>query len=147
MRVKPKLISVAFASVILPIVSATSAQSSEMCTVKTAKQSVSSNTLCACDVVSSRMLRYIQRRADFESILERTLIDCPAFATVLTDLPTASIGFAEQRSGDGPADESSNDFSAPEPSNPNPTVSDPGPSDPEISDDDDEGDDPTTITF
>ncbi len=105
MRIKSQLLSVVFATATFPLISVNAAQASEMCTVKTAKQSVSSNTLCACDVVSSRMLKYIQRRADFESILEQTLIDCPGFAAVLTDLPTASIGFAEQRSGDGSDDE------------------------------------------
>lgn len=105
MRIKFKLLSFVFVSATLPLASAGTTQASEMCTVRTAKQSVSSNTLCACDVVSSRMLKYIQRRADFESILARTSIDCPAFAAVLTDLPTASIGFADQRSGDGAADE------------------------------------------
>ncbi len=104
MRIKSTLLSAVFVSAALPFVAATPA--SAMCTVATAKQSVSANTLCACDVVSSRMLKYIQRRADFESILERTQIECPGFAAVLTDLPTASIGFSEQRSGDGASDES-----------------------------------------
>ncbi|EEE38047.1 putative glycine-rich protein [Rhodobacteraceae bacterium KLH11] len=105
MRIKSKLLSVVFASAALPIVWVGPAQAAEMCTVKTARQSVSSDTLCACDTVSTRMLRYLQRRADFEDIIERTLVDCPGFAAVLTDLPTASIGFAEQRSGDGRDDE------------------------------------------
>ncbi|UWR04766.1 hypothetical protein K3740_08840 [Ruegeria conchae] len=105
MRINSKLFSIVFVASTFPLISAGTAQASEMCTVKTAKQSVSSNTLCACDVVSSRMIKYIQRRADFESILEQTLLDCPAFASLLTDLPTASLGLADRRSGDGPDDE------------------------------------------
>ncbi len=103
MRTKYSFLSAVFVSAALPILAPSAA--SAMCTVATAKQSVSSNTLCACDVVSSRMLKYIRRRADFESILEQTLLDCPAFAAVLTDIPTASIGLADQRSGDGSDDE------------------------------------------
>lgn len=103
MRTKYSFLSAVFVSAALPILAPSAA--SAMCTVATAKQSVSSNTLCACDVVSSRMLKYIRRRADFESILEQTLLDCPAFAAVLTDIPTASISLADQRSGDGSDDE------------------------------------------
>ncbi len=154
MRINSKLFSIVFVASTFPLISAGTSQASEMCTVKTAKQSVSSNTLCACDVVSSRMVRYIQRRADFESILEQTLLDCPAFASVLTDLPTASVGFAEQRNGDGNDDENGGDDfneppSAPEPeskpdpksdpdprtnSKPDPEPKDPEPKDPEPKD-------------
>lgn len=105
MRINSKLFSIVFVASTFPLISAGTAQASEMCTVKTAKQSVSSNTLCACEVVSSRMIKYIQRRADFESVLEQTLLDCPAFASLLTDLPTASLGLADRRSGDGLDDE------------------------------------------
>ncbi len=114
MRIRSKLLSFVFVSATLPFMSAGAAQASDMCTVKTAKQSVSSTTLCACDVVSSRMVRYIQRRADFESILEQTLLDCPAFAAILTDLPTASVGFAEKRTGDGRDDETFGDDDGPD---------------------------------
>ncbi len=131
MRIKSKLLSIAFASAILPFTFGNSAQAAGTCTVSTAKQSVSSNTLCACDVVTSGMLRYIQRRADFESILERTILDCPRFAAVLTDLPTASIGFAEQRSGDGPSDESERERSNSGPSGDSSPDNDPDPSTPE----------------
>ncbi len=136
MRINSKLFSIVFVASTFPLISAGTAQASEMCTVKTAKQSVSSNTLCACDVVSSRMVRYIQRRADFESILEQTLLDCPAFASVLTDLPTASVGFAEQRNGDGNDEENGGDDfndppSAPEPESKPDPKSDPKPSTPD----------------
>ncbi len=147
MRIKSKLLSIAFASAVLPFIFVNSAQASGTCTVRTAKQSVSSNTLCACDVVTSGMLRYIQRRADFESILERTILDCPRFAAVLTDLPTASVGANEQRSGDGPSDETnqSNGFDRgdrdPEPNKPDPEPNkpDPEPSKPEPTKDTDDG--------
>ncbi|WP_299946150.1 hypothetical protein [uncultured Ruegeria sp.] len=132
MRIKSKFLSVVFAASSFPLISVGSAQASEMCTVKTAKQSVSSNTLCACDVVSSRMVRYIQRRADFESILEQTLLDCPAFASLLTDAPTASVGFADQRNGDGSDNENGDDGfneppDAPEPEDKPDPKSDPEP--------------------
>ncbi|WP_299983260.1 hypothetical protein [uncultured Ruegeria sp.] len=135
MRINSKLLSVVFVASSFPLISVGSAQASEMCTVKTAKQSVSSNTLCACDVVSSRMVRYIQRRADFESILEQTLLDCPAFASVLTDTPTASVGFAEQRNGDGSDNENGGDGfneppDAPEPEDKPDPKSDPDPTPP-----------------
>lgn len=148
MRMRSQLLSIVFVSATMPFVSVGAAQASEMCTVKTAKQSVSSKALCACDVVSSRMVRYIQRRADFEAILEQTLLDCPAFAAILTDLPTASIGFAEQRSGDGPDDETagsneppdSDTPSDPDPSDPEPKDPDPDPKGPPADDDDDDDD-------
>ncbi len=130
MRIRTKLLSIAFASAILPFTFVNSAQAAGTCTVSTAKQSVSSNTLCACDVVTSGMLRYIQRRADFESILERTILDCPRFAAVLTDLPTASIGLADQRSGDGPSDESERESSNSGPSRDSSPNNDPNPSTP-----------------
>ncbi|WP_171240788.1 hypothetical protein, partial [Ruegeria sp. HKCCA5491] len=102
MRVKSRLLSVVFVSATFPFLSVGAAQANEMCTVKTARQSVSTETLCSCQTVDARMLRYIQRRPDFDDILARTLEACPAFAAVLTDIPTAAIGNS-QRSGDGPA--------------------------------------------
>ncbi len=100
MSIKSRLLSVIFASAALPLV-ATSA-SAETCTIRTAKQSVSADTLCACQVVDARMIRYLQRRADFEDILARTLDACPAFAAVLTDVQTASITDITREPGDGP---------------------------------------------
>ncbi len=100
MSIKSRLLSVIFASAALPL-AATSA-SAETCTIRTAKQSVSADTLCACQVVDARMIRYLQRRADFEDILARTLDACPAFAAVLTDVQTASITDITRERGDGP---------------------------------------------
>ncbi|WP_193746469.1 hypothetical protein [Ruegeria sp. ANG-R] len=141
MRIKSKLLSVSFAIAILPFISANPAQASDMCTVKTAKESVSSSVLCGCGTVSSLMLKYIQRRADFEEILERTSNDCPAFAAVLTDLPTASLGFAERRRGDGPAQEERPDRPSSGPSRNASNDSDPGDSTPGG---EDKGDDKTS---
>ncbi|WP_217359811.1 hypothetical protein, partial [Ruegeria atlantica] len=97
MRVKTHLLSFVFVSATLPFITASAAQA-ERCNIKTARQSVSTETLCGCSVVDTRMLRYIQRRADFEDILARTLDSCPAFAAVLTDLPTASTAASDRDS-------------------------------------------------
>lgn len=130
MRIKSKLLSVSFAIATLPLISANAAQASDMCTAKTAKESVSSSVLCGCGTVSTLMLKYIQRRSDFEEILERTSNDCPGFAAVLTDLPTASLNARERRSGDGHADESRDDgFGGP--SEPDRETSDKGGSKPD----------------
>ncbi len=84
----------------------TEAFASGACTVKTARQSAGSpGVLCECDSVTSGMLRYIQRRADFQEIVARLGAECSPLADLLTDLPTASIGASDQRAGDGPANE------------------------------------------
>lgn len=81
-------------------------EASAACTAKTARQSgASAQVLCGCSSVTTGMLRYIQRRSDFDSILASVSAECPALADLLTDVPTASIGAQYQRSGDGPADE------------------------------------------
>ncbi|CUH48496.1 hypothetical protein RUA4292_02676 [Ruegeria atlantica] len=77
------------------------AHAAEVCKVKTARQSVSTETLCSCKVVDKRMLRYIHRRADFEDILARTSQACPLFAAILTDIPTATVASSRTSDGDG----------------------------------------------
>ncbi len=84
----------------------TEALASGACTVKTARQSAGSpGVLCECDSVTSGMLRYIQRRADFDQIVARLGAECSPLADLLTDLPTASTGSSDSRSGDGPSQE------------------------------------------
>ncbi|WP_209599555.1 hypothetical protein [Ruegeria sp. HKCCSA071] len=76
------------------------------CTVATARQSAASaQVLCECDAVTSGMIRYIQRRHDFDQILARVGAECAPLAGLLSDFPTASIGVSDQRSGDGPSQE------------------------------------------
>ena len=91
MSAKKRFLSLVLASTSLTFISSAGFAATEKCTLQTARQSVSTETLCACRVVEDRMLRYIQRRSDFEDILARTLDSCPAFAAVLTDFPTASV--------------------------------------------------------
>ncbi|WP_139280771.1 hypothetical protein [Shimia gijangensis] len=61
------------------------------CTASTARQIESPAELCACDIVTKRMIRYVQRRSDFADILSETSEMCPQVAAVLSDLPTATI--------------------------------------------------------
>ena len=67
-------------------------------------------------MITAGILRCIQRRADIKLTLERTILDCPQFVAVLTDLPTLSTGFANLRSDDGPWDESERECSCSGPS-------------------------------
>ncbi|WP_298848190.1 hypothetical protein [uncultured Ruegeria sp.] len=77
-----------------------------VCNVKTARQSgASAQVLCECDAVTTGMIRYVQRRADFDKILARLGAECSPLAALLTDFPTAATGAANERSGDGPSNE------------------------------------------
>ncbi len=88
------------------VVSADESFAAGVCDVKTARQSgASSQVLCECDAVTSRMIRYVQRRADFDKIVARLGAECAPLAALLTDFPTASTGTSNQRSGDGHPDE------------------------------------------
>ncbi len=100
----------AIAAAVLFQFSVASPAEASACTVSTARQASSSpEILCECDAVTSDMIKYIQRRADFSNYLTRTGAECPKLAALLSDLPTASIGLSEQRSGEGPPDERPND--------------------------------------
>lgn len=106
MKVCSRILLGVIAAIALQLSAVRPALASETCTVKTARQSnASTQVLCECETVTRSMLRYIQRRTDFESVLKRTSAECPLFAALLTDIPTATIGSQQQRSGDGPADE------------------------------------------
>ncbi|WP_419739599.1 hypothetical protein [Ruegeria sp.] len=103
MGIHSSKLKVVAAAVAVQMVGVTAAQAA--CTVSTARQAASSpEILCECDAVTSGMIRYIQRRADFGNFLARTGAECPQLAALLSDLPTASTGFADQRSGDGKPD-------------------------------------------
>ncbi len=107
MGIHSSKLKVIAAAVAVQMVGVTAAQAA--CTVSTARQAASSpEILCECDAVTSGMIRYIQRRADFGNFLARTGAECPQLAALLSDLPTASTGFADQRSGDGKADPNGN---------------------------------------
>ncbi|MCL6282160.1 hypothetical protein M3P21_01340 [Ruegeria sp. 2012CJ41-6] len=113
MNVKTRMLSLAMTCTALSFMGGAAFAATERCTVNTARQSVSTETLCSCGVVQDRMLRYLQRRADFEDILARTSQSCPAFAAVLTDYPTASIAsnlFGRGEDRDGSNDRSSGNF-------------------------------------
>ena len=113
MGIHSSKLKVIAAAVAVQMVGVTAAQAA--CTVSTARQAASSpEILCECDAVTSGMIRYIQRRADFGNFLARTGAECPQLAALLSDLPTASTGFADQRSGDGKPDPTGNPEGGPE---------------------------------
>ncbi|MEX0348683.1 MAG: hypothetical protein AB3N15_04600, partial [Paracoccaceae bacterium] len=91
MNTKTCMVSLALACTAMTAVANAASAAGERCTVNTARKSVSTATLCSCGVVQDRMLRYLHRRSDFEDILARTSRECPAFAAVLTDYPTATV--------------------------------------------------------
>ncbi len=125
-----KLTAIALAAT-LQLVGAASANAA-VCTSSTARQASSNpEVLCDCDAVTSGMIRYIQRRADFGNFLARTGAECPQLAALLSDIPTASIGVPDQRSGDGDAND-----------NPDPDRPNGNPGDPDPQDDPDPTDDP-----
>ncbi|MCK0143743.1 hypothetical protein [Aliiroseovarius sp. F20344] len=66
------------------------AQAGKSCNLSTAKLSLEPAELCECKVVTTQMLRYIQRQDEFLTILDRVNKECPAFADALTSLPTAT---------------------------------------------------------
>jgi len=103
MGYRSRILSFSLAVSLLPLTAVET--SAAACSVKTARNSVSTATLCDCTVVDSKMLRYLSRRADFGDILARTSAACPAFAAVLTDFPTASVGTTAREPGDGRPDD------------------------------------------
>lgn len=67
------------------------AQAQSTCNVATAKQSLKPEVLCECKVVTTQMLRYIQRQDEFLTVLANVTEECPAFANALNALPTATV--------------------------------------------------------
>ncbi|MEM9126925.1 MAG: hypothetical protein AAGB28_14150, partial [Pseudomonadota bacterium] len=102
MGIQSRILSAVVVAAGLHFAQTGAASAAETCTIKTARQSAASpEVLCECGSVTSGMLRYIQRRADFDNFLARTGAECPNLAALLSDIPTASINANEQRSGDG----------------------------------------------
>lgn len=66
------------------------AQAQSTCNLATAKQSLDPAVLCECKVVTTQMLRYIQRQDEFLNVLAGVTQECPAFADALNALPTAT---------------------------------------------------------
>ncbi|WP_424939889.1 hypothetical protein [Aliiroseovarius sp. S253] len=66
------------------------AQAQSTCNVATAKLSLEPEVLCECKVVTTQMLRYIQRQDEFLNVLAGVTQECPAFADALNALPTAT---------------------------------------------------------
>ncbi|SPF76267.1 hypothetical protein ALP8811_01269 [Aliiroseovarius pelagivivens] len=82
------------------------AQAQSTCNLATAKLSLETEVLCECKVVTSQMLRYIQRQDEFLNVLANVTQECPAFANALNALPTATT-FVERilhrdKDGGGP---------------------------------------------
>lgn len=75
----------------------------EVCNGRTARALANAGDytgLCDCAQVTPSFLRQLQRRSDFETTLSVTSAQCPALATLLTDLPTASISAATTSRGE-----------------------------------------------
>lgn len=88
--------------------SSTDATAQTRCDIWTVRESLSPEVLCQCNIVTTGMIRYIQRSDEFLAVLSATSDQCPAFAAVLTDLPTATIppggtGGSDAPSGRGSA--------------------------------------------
>ncbi len=49
------------------------------------------DSLCGCDTITTGFIERIQRHKNFDEILQQTSETCPGLATILADLPTASI--------------------------------------------------------
>ncbi len=79
---------------------------SQVCTVNTARVAANNgdyDTLCECSQVTRGFVSYLQKRSDFDTILQNTSTQCLGLAELLTDLPTATISntsFGEDRSSD-----------------------------------------------
>ncbi|TQV69098.1 hypothetical protein [Aliiroseovarius halocynthiae] len=67
-----------------------SAHAQKYCNLATAKLSLDPAILCECKIVTTQMLRYIQRQDEFLFVLEKVTDQCPAFANALNALPTAT---------------------------------------------------------
>ena len=99
----------------------------EVCNWKTARDAANSGdytTMCDCTHVTPSFLQRLQNRSDFSTTLQNTGAMCPGLASLLTDVPTASIGTAagssrgEDRGSDqfaqvSPADPGDNGSSGP----------------------------------
>ncbi|MBO9435940.1 hypothetical protein J7394_17090 [Ruegeria sp. R13_0] len=128
MGIHSSKLKVIAAAVAVQLVGVTAAQAA--CTVSTARKAASSpEVLCECSAVTSGMIRYIQRRADFGNYLARTGAECPQLAALLSDIPTASTGLAEQRSGDGNPDGNPENGGGPSDPSDGPGGGDSGPDD------------------
>ncbi|WP_052265244.1 hypothetical protein [Ruegeria sp. ANG-R] len=84
----------------------------QICTVNTARLAANEgdfDTLCGCSHVTRGFVTHLQKRSDFDSILQNTASQCPGLTQLLTDLPTASIASTnggEDRSSDRPSQSS-----------------------------------------
>ncbi len=67
------------------------------------------DSLCGCDTITTGFIDRIQRHKNFDEILQQTSETCPGLATILADLPTASISaISTERNGeDRDSDENS----------------------------------------
>lgn len=84
----------------------------QVCSVNTARSAANEgdfDTLCGCSHVTRGFVTHLQKRSDFDSILQNTSAQCPGLTQLLSDLPTASIASSnggEDRSSD-PSSQSS----------------------------------------
>ena len=102
-------ISVLVAAPFLSVVVAGGAQAStEVCNWKTARDAANRGdytAMCDCTQVTPSFLKRLQTRSDFATTLRNTSAQCPGLAALLTDQPTASIGFASNRGVDRSSDQ------------------------------------------
>jgi hypothetical protein len=106
---KQKLGALAIAPFVGVFMVGSAAAAPETCNWKTARDLANAGDyagLCDCAQVTPSFLERLQRRSDFETTLSVTGAQCPGLATLLTDLPTASVQVAsnrgEDRSSNGP---------------------------------------------
>jgi hypothetical protein len=77
------------------------------CTRETVRFMTDSSELCDCGSITRSALTMLQRQDNFIELLQYTEAACPAFAAVLSDVPTAAIAPPPPPSDDGDNDDGS----------------------------------------
>ncbi len=81
----------------------TAVDAAQLCDRDFALQTLSSGnleTFCACETISTALIRAVQRSDDFADVLSITSNKCPAIETILSEVTTASVSDTTER-GDG----------------------------------------------
>ncbi|WP_217352140.1 hypothetical protein [Ruegeria sp. HKCCA5763] len=101
---KKQALGAVFVAPVLGLVMISSASAApEVCTGKTARSLANAGDyagLCDCVQVTPSFLERLQRRSDFETTLQVVGSQCPGLASLLTDLPTASLSGLSNNRGE-----------------------------------------------
>ncbi|WP_171233997.1 hypothetical protein [Ruegeria sp. HKCCA6837] len=101
---KKQALGAVFVAPVLGLVMIGSASAApEVCTGKTARSLANAGDyagLCDCVQVTPSFLERLQRRSDIETTLQVVGAQCPGLASLLTDLPTASLSGLSNNRGE-----------------------------------------------